>query len=155
MCMVFRDRKGVILLHFLEPRQTINSECYFTMLPKRKDQTFRVRLEKKITFLLQHDNARPCTSLKITEHTVGLGWTALPHPLYTPDLVPSDLHLLGMTKDGLNGQHFPSNNTITAAVKQWVTSMGADFQKHSLQLLFTAGKNAELMVGTRIQNSVY
>jgi len=30
-------------------------------------------------------------------------------------------------KDGLFGQHFPSSNAITAAVKQWVSSAGADF----------------------------
>ena len=28
----FWDRKGVILLDFLEPRQTINSDCYFAKL---------------------------------------------------------------------------------------------------------------------------
>ena len=36
MCTVFSDRKGVILLDFLEPGQTINSDRYIVMLTKLK-----------------------------------------------------------------------------------------------------------------------
>jgi len=38
-------------------------------------------------------------------------------------------------KDGLHGQHFPSYNTFTAAVKQWVTSTGGDFYEHNMKAL--------------------
>ena len=38
-------------------------------------------------------------------------------------------------KVGLDEQHFPSNNTILAAMKQWITSVGADFYKHIMQAL--------------------
>jgi len=40
-----------------------------------------------------------------------------------------------MMKDELYGQHFPTNNTIIAAVKQWVTFTGADFYKRDVQTL--------------------
>jgi len=30
-------------------------------------------------------------------------------------------------EDGQHGQHFPVYDAVTAAVKQWVTSTGADF----------------------------
>jgi hypothetical protein len=36
MCTVFWDRKGVILLDFLEPGQTINSDSYIATLTKLK-----------------------------------------------------------------------------------------------------------------------
>lgn len=45
-------------------------------------------------------------------------WVVLVHLLYGLDLVPSDFHLFGPNKDRLGGKHFPSNDTITAAVKQ-------------------------------------
>jgi hypothetical protein len=64
MSTVFWDRKGGILLYFLEPRQTINSDYYIVTMTKLKAQISRFRLEKKTTFLLQHDNTRPHTSLK-------------------------------------------------------------------------------------------
>jgi len=95
MCTVFWDRKGVIFLDFLGLRQTTNSNRYTATLTKLKAETSRVRPEKKTTFLLQHNNARPHTSLKTVEHIVKLGWTVVPHPPYSPDLAPSDFHLFG------------------------------------------------------------
>jgi len=95
MCTIFWDRKGVILLDYLEPGQTINCDCYIAMLTKLKAQISRVRPEKKTVFLLQHVTARPHTSLKTTEHIVNLGWTVIPHPPYSLDLTPSDFHLSG------------------------------------------------------------
>jgi hypothetical protein len=38
-------------------------------------------------------------------------------------------------KDGLRGHHFPSNDAIIRAVKQWATSAGADFYKCGMQAL--------------------
>ena len=38
-------------------------------------------------------------------------------------------------KDGLRGQHFPSNDTVIAAVKQWVTSADTDFYECGMQAL--------------------
>ena len=71
-----------------------------------------------------------------------LSWTVLPHPPYSPDLAPSDFHLLGPMKDGLCWQHFPSNDTIIASVEQWVTYAGADFYKSGVQALVHRCKNA-------------
>ena len=55
--------------------------------------------------------------------------------IYSIDLVLSDLDLPGSTKNRLCGKHFPSNDAIIAAVKQWVTSAGADFYEHVMQTL--------------------
>jgi hypothetical protein len=38
-------------------------------------------------------------------------------------------------KDGLHGQHFPTNDTVIRAVKQWATPTGADFYERDLQAL--------------------
>jgi len=38
-------------------------------------------------------------------------------------------------KDGLRGQHFPSNDAIVRAVKQWANSAGADFYECGMQAL--------------------
>ena len=51
------------------------------------------------------------------EHVLSLSWTVVPYPSYSPDLVPSDFHLFGPVKMGLYEEHFPSDNTIIAAVK--------------------------------------
>jgi len=109
MCTVFLGiGNGVILLDFLEPGQTINSDRYIATLTKLKAQISRVRPEKKTVFLLQLDRARPHTSFNTVKHIANLGWTVLQHPPYSPDLASSDFHRLGPMKDGLRGQHFPS-----------------------------------------------
>ena len=80
MCTVFCGSKGVILLDFLEPRQTMNSDCSIAMMTELKASTSGVRSEKMTNFLLQCSNARPHTSLKITVCIANIGWTVLPHP---------------------------------------------------------------------------
>ena len=106
-CTVIRDRKRVVLLSFPKSRQITNYDHYISMLTKLNAQTSRIRPEKKITFLLQRDNTRPSASLKIVEYTASPGWTVLPHPLYSPDLVPCDFHILRlMTKMDCMGNIF-------------------------------------------------
>ena len=46
MCTVFWDKKGVILLDFLEPRQIISSDCCIAMLTKLKARTSTAKPEK-------------------------------------------------------------------------------------------------------------
>jgi transposase len=106
MCTVFWGKKGVILLDFLEPGQTINCDRYITMLTKLKAQISRVRPEKKTAFLLHHNSARPHASLKTVEHIVNLSWTVVPYPPYGPDLAPTDFHLFRLIKDDYVGNIF-------------------------------------------------
>ena len=51
------------------------------------------------------------------------------------------------------GSIFPSNDTIIAAIKQWVTS-ALMFRSTACRLLFIADKNTELMVVTMLKNRV-
>jgi hypothetical protein len=69
------------------------------------------------------------------EHIANFGWTFPPHPLYSPDLAPSDFHLFGPMKDRLRMKHFPDNSAIIAAARKWVASAGTEFYKHSSQAL--------------------
>lgn len=51
--------------------------------------------------VLLHDSAWLHTSLCTREAIATVRWTVLPHLRYSPDLVPSDLHLFGPLKDAL------------------------------------------------------
>jgi len=126
------NRKGAILLQFLEPRHTMNSSQYIAVL---KFQTSRVRPEKKTVFFLQHDNARPHTSLKTMEHTASFVWPVLQQPPCIQDLGASDFHLFRLMKNGPCRQHFPCNTSFIALVKPWITFTGADSYKHGTQAL--------------------
>ena len=76
--------------------------------------------------MIWQSNAILHTTFKIMD-IANLSWTVLPHPPYSPDLAPSDFHLFGMIEDGLSRQIFSSKYVITAAVKQWATSVGTFF----------------------------
>ena len=107
MATVFWDIEGVILVDFMPKGTTINSDVYIDTLRKLKARLRRVRPHLDMSkVLLQHDNARPHTSLKTREVIASFGWTTVTHPPYSPDLAPSDYHLFGPLKEGVRGQHF-------------------------------------------------
>lgn len=47
MCIVFSERKWMILLNFQEFKQTISSDCYAVMLTKLKARTSTVTSERQ------------------------------------------------------------------------------------------------------------
>ena len=98
MMTVFWDSVGVILVDFMSKGATINSDVYINTLKMLKAKIQRVSLALEMSkVLLQHDNARPHTSLK------PFGWTIISHPPYLQDLAPSDFHLFGPLKESLRG----------------------------------------------------
>ena len=137
MCSVLWNRKRVIPLDCLEPRQTINSGCCITTLSWRLEFPQSIQ-RKRQPF---SSNTRPHTSLKTIEHIADLGWTVLPYPQDTLDLVPPDFHVSGMMKNGLHGQHFPGNSAVIAAVKR-SSPLVQIFLSVACRFLFTADKNA-------------
>jgi histone-lysine N-methyltransferase SETMAR len=50
--------------------------------------------------------------MKTQEVVTQFGWTVFPHPPYSPDLAPSDLHLFGALKDAIRGKRFGSDEVI-------------------------------------------
>ena len=86
-----------------------------------------------VCLFYHHNKAKPHTSLKNVEHIACLAWTVLPHPQYTPDLIPSVFYLFDSMKNGLHGQHSSSNNAFITAMKEWITFADADFSKHFVQ----------------------
>ena len=72
MCSVFWDAQGIILLDFLKPGATVNSECYIKTLIKLKARIAFTRSGKK-TFFLQHNNARPHASFTTKECVTKFG----------------------------------------------------------------------------------
>jgi len=64
MIAVFWDIDGVILVDVMTRGETINSDAYIGTLQKLKQRYRRVRPNRNPgDMLIQHDNARPHTSL--------------------------------------------------------------------------------------------
>ena len=72
---------------------------------------------KKGKIILQHDNAKPHVAKLTQKKLKQLGWEALPHPPYSPDLAPSDYHLFRKMAQELEHEHFSD----VGEVVQWLT----------------------------------
>jgi hypothetical protein len=48
-------------------------------------------------------------------------------PPYSPDLAPSDYHLLTYLSDWFGSQHFSNNEELMEGVKMWLSSQATDF----------------------------
>jgi hypothetical protein len=47
-------------------------------------------------------------------------WEALLHPVYSPDLAPSDFHVFGPLKEALEGKKFRADDEVTLSVQRWL-----------------------------------
>ena len=137
MVTVFWDCDGIIFIDYLKKGVTINSHYFSSLLRDGLRTALKNRRRGKLTSrpLLQMDNARPHTAA-ITQQTVEqLGWTVLPHPPYSPDLAPSDYHLIGTLKKPLRGKHFADVQEMKAAVDQWIRETPKEFFTSGLRNL--------------------
>ncbi|GJQ86805.1 hypothetical protein Trydic_g5594 [Trypoxylus dichotomus] len=75
--------------------ETINFQRYRLQLMRLK-QAIQEKLpewrDRNGKLILQHDNARPHLGQPVRRYLEGVKWEVLPHPPYSPDIVPSDYH---------------------------------------------------------------
>ena len=92
---LFFDRAGMIYMHWAPTGQTVNKEYYVEVL-----REFRKRFRRKKTALFKsaqwhfhQDNAPVHNSILVTDYLTKMGIKTVAHPLYSPDLAPSDFWL--------------------------------------------------------------
>jgi histone-lysine N-methyltransferase SETMAR len=125
---VYWDHKGVILEHYLEQREIINSERS-DMLQNQLKPAIRTKRRSLSSsgVCLQHDNARTHTARRTIKQIQDLKLEVLPQPPYSPDLALSDFHLFWSLKDTLHGHHFRSDEELKEAVHDWLAQQPKDF----------------------------
>ena len=89
---------------------------------------FSLSCQKNGDWLLHHDNAPAHTSLTVREFLTKNNMTTIPHPAYSPDLVPCDFYVFPKMILWLKGQRFVSIEE-TQAESQQVLNTLEDFNK--------------------------
>jgi len=95
LASIFWNQDGILLIYYLPKSQTINAEYYSSLLVQLKDilkEKHHGKVTKGVLFL--HDNAPAHRALATQKKVAYLGFQCLDHPPYSPDLAPSDYHLL-------------------------------------------------------------
>ena len=144
MATVFWDAQGLLLVDFLPKGKTFTSEAYIKILQKLRARIRHARpqqLEIKKVFL-QHNNARPQTSIKTRNAITSFRWTTVPHPLYSPDLAPSNYPLFGAMKEELKGKHYANDEEVKTAARNWLRSQPSEFYKAEIHALIQRWKTA-------------
>ncbi|GFX74178.1 mariner Mos1 transposase [Trichonephila clavipes] len=129
---------GVVYYEWLKSTETITGDRYRTQLIrlsralKDKRPQYNERHDKVI---LQHDNARPHVAKVVKTYLETLKWEVLPHPLYSPDLAPSDYHLFRSMALGLADQHFRSYEEVRNWIDSWIASKDNQFFQRGIHTL--------------------
>jgi histone-lysine N-methyltransferase SETMAR len=117
MLTVFWDSQGVLLAHFQNNGENVNSALYCEVLLKLHNATHIKRpCQLARGVLLHHDNARSCTVRATHERIQELQWVRPEHLPYSLDLAPTVFHLFGMLKNQLGGKRFASDKGAEVAV---------------------------------------
>ncbi len=118
MFTIFFNQKGPILQEFLPRGETVDADSYCDKLRHLKENVRRKRLElwRGRRLLLHHDNATPHTAA-ITLALIGSsGIDMVPHPPYSPDLVPADYFMFPRLKSGFRGHSIRNVADMQVAV---------------------------------------
>ena len=133
MGTVFWDSRGVLLFETLQPGETINAARYCQTLDKLREAIRRKRPGQLTNgVILQHDNATPHTAWVTQGWLEKYGWEILPHPPHSPDLAPSDYHLLGPLKRELAGKRFDDDEELVDHVRKWLQNLDGSFFREGI-----------------------
>jgi len=121
LASIFWDQDGILHIDYLPNGRTINAEYYSSLLVQLKDVLkgkCRGKVTKGVLFL--HDNALAHGAFVIQKKLAYLGFQCLDNPPYSPDLAPSDYHLLPGLQKQLKRHHFSSDAEVIATTEIWL-----------------------------------
>ena len=99
LASVFRDGQGILSIDYLKKGRIINSEYYIALLERLKEEIAPKRPQmKKKKVLFHQDNAPSHKSIATMVKLHELHFELLPHPLFSPDLAPSNYWLFADLK---------------------------------------------------------
>ena len=112
------DRQGILFDQAVPAGQTVNGDCYRSVLRKvlHATRTKRPALHEAGVILLQ-DNAAPHRKQNVLAAIESWGWEILPHPPYSPDLSPCDFFLFPRIKESMRGRRFGTEDEVNQAYK--------------------------------------
>ena len=140
MMIIFLDKDGVLLTEYLPRGTSINGSCYALIIERLRS----VIVEKghgKVSngVLLLHDNTPidKCNIVQIAMRQAG--FIELNHLTCSPDIAPSDYHLLSNLKKFLRLKNFNSDDEAVITAEDYLTVLIQNIFVKAFKVCMTAG----------------
>ena len=127
----------VLYYELLPENQTINSSKYCSQLDQLKaslDEKHPELVNRK-RIIFHQDNARSHVSLITRQKLLQLGWEVMIHPLYLPNIAPSDIHLFRSLQNSFNGKNFNSLEDCKRHLEQFFVQKDKKFWEDGIMKL--------------------
>ena len=120
----FFDSTGMIYMHWVPTGQTVNKEYYVEVLRefRRRFLGKGLSLFKSGQWHFHQDNAPVHNSIFVTDYLTKMGIETVPHPPYSPNLVPCDFWIFPKLRDNWGDEKGCDEWSLTRSDKR--TSMG-------------------------------
>ncbi|PNF28417.1 hypothetical protein B7P43_G16200 [Cryptotermes secundus] len=89
----------------------------------------------KMVHMQAANNACPHMAKTTMETLRKLKWNLLTHPLYSPNLAPSDFYLFRRLKSDLQGMRFEDDDAVIQTVWEWIYRQPQAFFKKGIRML--------------------
>ena len=128
MMIIFWDKDGVLFTEYLPRGATTNDPGYASII----ERLCSVIVEKgrgKVSHgvLLLHDNA-PIHKCNIVQATIRqVDFIELNHPVYSPDIAPSDFHLFSNLNKFVRLKNFSSDDEVVTTIEDYLTDLNSEF----------------------------
>ena len=132
MLICFFDQKGIVHKERVPPGQTVNAAFYVEVLKRLRENVRWKRLDqwRNNTWLLHHNKAPAHAALMTRRFLIDNNMTVVPHPPYSPDLVPRDIFYFQKWKWSWRGEDFrrcrkfkQSHRRPEHATRKWLPRM--------------------------------
>ena len=134
----------VSLIHysFLNPGETITSEKYAQQINEthQKWQCLQPTLVNTEGPILLHSNAWPHVIQPTLEKLKKLGYKVLPHPPYSPDLLPSNYHFFKCLDNFLQRKYFHNQQDAENVFQEFIHPQGTNFYTIGINKHFSLAK---------------
>ena len=148
-------RKRLYYVGLFTQEKTITGVYYANLLDQLRTaicEKRRGKLYKGV--LLQQDNVRVHTCKVAMDAVEWNGYELIPHPAYSPDLVPSDFFIFSNLKKDICGHHFRSEEEVVTAVEGWVNVKDPDFFSSGLMALEHCWSKCITLEGNYIEGMI-
>lgn len=134
MLLSFFNSHGMIYFDFVRHPQTVN-EIKFRQIFTQFDIAYQNRRPRGVVqgrHFLHFDNTPAHTAFLTRQHIRQLGWTCIPHPPYSPDMMPNDFWLYPRLKKPLKGHRFRTLNELEDAVRDEIGRITCEEYHHCM-----------------------